>query len=170
MAPPTFPVLYWRDENTKASDPAFDTIEELLTEHPEQCLVFDTEAKQLEHILEPGDDPVTNEPGLNPDGSITVNKQQGRSPVPALILEGNCDADQIAWRNQARSFSYKTQVEHSFHKYGIIGFYHPTLTDFNKDPTDQIGYTMALPVFEHFSPGQIVHFKISLSMGVQSLS
>ena len=82
MAPPTFPILYWRDTNTKATDPLYDTIEELLAAKPAQCLVFDDTSKQLEHVLEPGDDPVTNEPGLNPDGSISVNKQQGRSPVP----------------------------------------------------------------------------------------
>lgn len=170
MAPPTFPILYWRDTNTKTSDVSFDTIEELLAAKPQQCLVFDSEAKQLEHLLKSGDDPVTNEPGLNPDGTLTVNKQQGRSPVPTLTLEGNVNVSEIAWRQQVEGFSRKSQVEHSFHEYGIIGFYHPDLDDFSLDPTDTIGYTMALPVFEYFSPAGIVHFRFSLSLGVKSLS
>lgn len=170
MAAPTFPILYWRDTLTKASDVAFDTIEELLAAKPEQCVVFDTTAKQLEHVLEGGDDPVTNEPGLNPDGTIVVYKQQGRSPVPTIIIEGNCNNSEIDWRNQIRSFFRKRQVEHDYHEFGIIGFYHPTLTDFSVDPTDQIGYTMAAPIFEHFSGTGLVHFKISMSLGVRSLA
>lgn len=170
MAPPTFPILYWRDVNTKASDVLFDTIEELLAAKPAQCLVFDSTAKQLEHILEGGDDPTTNEPGLNPTGQLTVNKQHGRSPVPTFTIEGNCDKSEIAWRNQARTFSRKAQIEPQFHKYGILGFFHPDITDFNLDPTDEIGYTMALPVFEYFSPADIVHFRFNLSMGVLALS
>lgn len=170
MAPPAFPILYWRDINTKASDPLFDTIEELLAAKPTQCLVFDTEARQLEHIIKGGDDPVTNEPGLNPNGTLQVNKQQGRSPIPTLTLEGNSDVPESTWRAQLDSFSRKAQIEHQFHKYGIFGFYHPEISDFNLDPTDEIGYTMALPVMEYFSPATIVHFRINLSLGVRSLS
>ena len=173
MAPPTFPILYWRDTNSKASDPLYDSVEKLLAAKPEQCLVFDTDAKQLEHILEGGDDPVTNEPGLNPQGQITVNKQQGRSPVPTITLEGNCDFSEKAWRNQVRGFSRKRQIENSHHKYGIIGLYIPavsSLDDFSLEPTNQIGYTMGLPVFDYFSPATIVHFRFNLSMGVLALT
>ena len=170
MVAPTFPILYWRDVNTKASDVLFDTIEELLAAHPEQCLVFDTDAKQLEHIIRGGDNSVTDEPTLNPDGVLSVNKQQGRSPVPTITLEGNCGVSEIAWRNQADSFSRKAQIEPEFHKYGILGFFHPDMTDYNLDPTDTIGYTMGLPVFEHFTPSEIVHFRINLSMGVLALT
>ncbi len=170
MAPPIFPILYWRDIDTKTSESLYDTIEKLLDEKPEQCLVFDTDARQLEHVLEGGDDSVTNEPSLNAAGQITVSKQQGRSPVPTLLLEGNCNVDELVWRQLLRSFSRKGQVEHTYHKYGILGFYSPELPDYNLDPTDLIGYTMALPIFDYTSASKIVSFRISLSMGVLALT
>jgi len=175
MTAPEFPIIYWRDEATKASDSTYDTVEKLLALKSAQCLVFDTKAKQLEHILENGggDDPVTNEPALNPVGQITVSKQQGRSAVPTLTLEGNCDHIEKAWRNQLRGFSRKAQVEPQYHKRGIIGVYIPAssvLDDFSLDPTNEIGYTMALPTFDWFTPATIVPFRVNLSMGVLALT
>jgi hypothetical protein len=173
MTAPEFPIIYWRDDTTKTSNVLYDSVEKLLAAKPEQCLVFDTKAKQLEHILEGGDDPVTNEPALNPVGQITVSKQQGRSAVPTLTLEGNCDHVEKAWRNQLRGFSRKAQVEPQYHKRGIIGLYLPAssdLDDFSLDPTNEIGYTMALPVFDYVSPATIMYFKVNLSMGVLALS
>jgi len=167
---PTHPVLYWRDNATRTALAAFDTLDELIAAKPLQVLEFDDTDKQLEVMVESGDDPVTNEPGLNPDGTISVYKQQGRSPVPTLTLQGNVNVDETAWRTQLRSFAYKKQVEHEYHEFGIIGFFHPTLTDFNQDPTDQIGYTMAPPVFTYNSPAEVVHFRINLSLGAQALS
>jgi hypothetical protein len=167
---PTHPVLYWRDNATRTALPAFDTLDELIAAKPSQVLEFDDTDKQLEVMIESGDDPVTNEPGLNPDGTISIYKQQGRSPVPTLTLQGNIGNAETAWRTKIRSFAYKKQVEHEYHEFGIIGFFHPTLTDFNRDPTDQIGYTMAPPVFTYNSPAEVVHFRINLSIGAQALS
>ena len=170
---PSFPVLYWRDINTKASDVSFNTVDKLIAAKPNQTLLFDSETKQLEHLLKSGDDPVTNEPGLNPNGTITVHKQQGRSAVPTLTLEGNCDVIEKLWRIQLRTFSRKRQVETSYHKRGIIGLYIPAITvldDFSLDPTNLIGYTMGLPVFDYYSPSSIVHFRVNLSMGVLALT
>lgn len=170
MALPIFPILYWRDVDTKTSNVTYNTIEKLLSLKPAQCLVFDTDDKMLEHILEGGDDPVTNEPALNPDGSLTVYKQQGRSPVPTITLEGNCGTLETTWRDQLRTFSRKAQIEHEHHAYGILGLWMPDIPDFDVDPTDVIGYTMALPVFEYFSPSEVVHFRINLSLGVLALT
>ena len=39
---PAHPVLYWRDVNTKASNPLYDTIDELIAAKPLQVLEFDT--------------------------------------------------------------------------------------------------------------------------------
>ena len=167
---PAHPVLYWRDNATRTALAAFDTLDELISAKPLQVIEFNDTAKQIEVIVESGDDPVTNEPGLNPDGTISVYKQQGRSPVPTLTIEGNFDAAETLLRTKLRSFSYKTQVEHEYHEFGIIGFFHPTLTDFNRDPTNLIGYTMAPPVFTYNSPAEVVHFRVNMSLGVQSLS
>lgn len=167
---PSHPVLYWRDNSTRTALSSFDTLDELIAAKPLQVLEFDDTTKQLEVIVESGDDPVTNEPGLNPDGTISIYKQQGRSPAPTLTLEGNINNSQIAWRTQLRTFSKRKQVENNYHKFGIIGFFHPVLTDFNIDPTNLIGYTMGQPVFTHNSGTQIVHFRVNLSLGAQSLS
>lgn len=167
---PTHPVLYWRDAATNTSIGAYDTLDKLIAAKPAQVIEFDTISEQIEKLVRGGDDPVTNEPGLNPDGTISVYKQQGRSPVPTLTIQGNVNATEVAVRQKLDSFSYKRQVEHSYHEFGIIGFFHPTLTDFNRDPTNVIGYTMALPIFDYDSPGEIVAFRLNLSMGVQSLS
>jgi hypothetical protein len=172
---PTNPVLYWRDVNTQANlaNTHEQNVDALIVSNPEQTLQFEENAltaQQLESIIESGDDPVTNEPGLIPDGTITVNKQQGRSPVPTLTLSGNVNVSESAWRERLRSFSYKTQVEFQFHRYGIIGFFHPLLTDFSKQPTDSIGYTMAVPFFQHTSGAELVSFRINLSLGARSLS
>lgn len=167
---PAHPVLYWRDNATRTALAAFDTLDELIAAKPLQVLEFDDTDKQLEVMVESGDDPVTNEPGLNPDGTISVYKQQGRSPVPTLTLQGNVGIAETAWRTQLRSFAYKKQVEHEYHEFGIIGFFHPTLTDFNRDPTNLIGCTMAPPVFTYNSPAEVVHFRINLSIGAQALS
>ena len=167
---PTHPVLYWRDNATRTALASFDTLDKLIAAKPLQVLEFDTTVDQIEKLVRGGDDPVTNEPGLNPDGTISVYKQQGRSPVPTLTIRGNTNASETAFRQKMESFAYKAQVEHEYHKFGIIGFFHPDLTDFNRDPTDVIGYTMALPVFDYDSPGSVVNFSLNLSLGVQSLS
>jgi len=167
---PSHPVLYWRDNSTRTALTSFDTLDKLIGAKPLQVIEFDSTSVQLEKIIESGDDPVTNEPGLNPDGIISVYKQQGRSPVPTLTLQGNFNNSETALRTKLRSFSYKAQVEHEYHKFGIMGFFHPTLTDFNRDPTDVIGYTIAPPVFDYDSPGEIVKFRVNLSLGAQSLS
>lgn len=167
---PAHPVLYWRDNATRIALTAFDTLDKLIAAKPLQVLEFDTTVHQIEKIIRGGDDPVTNEPGLNPDGTIAVYKQQGRSPVPTLTIRGNTNSSETAFRLKMDSFAYKAQVEHDYHEFGIIGFFHPTLTDFNRDPTDEIGYTMALPVHDYDSPGTIVNFSLNLSLGVQSLS
>ena len=170
MAPPVFPILYWRDNSTRTALTAYDSAEKLLAAKPAQCLVFDTDDRMLEHILESGDDPVTNEPALNPDGKLTVYKQQGRSSVPTITLEGNCGIAEAAWRDQLRTFSRKAQIEPQHHKFGILGLWSPDVPDFDLDPTDTIGYTMALPVFEYFSPSEIIHYRINLSMGAFELT
>ncbi len=167
---PAHAVLYWRDNATRTALAAYDTLDKLIAAKPLQVIEFDSTVTQLEKIVEGGDDPVTNEPGLNPDGTIAVYKQQGRSPVPTLTLQGNFNGSETALRTKLRSFSYRAQVEHDYHKFGIIGFFHPVLTDFNKDPTDTIGYTMAPPVFDHDSPSKVVDFRVNMSLGVQSLS
>jgi hypothetical protein len=167
---PTHPVLYWRDNATRTALTSFDTLDKLIAAKPLQVVEFDDTAKQIEKLVRGGDDSVTNEPGLNPDGTISVYKQQGRSPVPTMTIQGNVNASEVTLRQKLDSFSYKKQVEHEYHEFGIIGFFHPTLTDFNKDPTDLVGYTMGLPIFDYDSPGEIVKFRINLSLGVQSLS
>lgn len=167
---PAHPVLYWRDNATRTALTSFDTLDKLIAAKPLQVLEFDTTVDQIEKIIRGGDDSVTNEPGLNPDGTIAVYKQQGRSPVPTLTIRGNTNSSETAFRLKMDSFAYKAQVEHDYHEFGIIGFFHPTLTDFNRDPTNLIGYTMALPVHDYTSPGSIVQFVLNLSMGVQSLS
>ena len=171
MALPTFPILYWRDTDTKANDVTYDDLEKLLSLKPLQCLVFDNDDKQLEHVLEGGDDPVTNEPALTPTSTgITIYKQQGRSPVPTITLEGNCGIAEKTWRNQARTFSRKPQIETAFHKHGIIGLWFPDADDFDIEPTDVLGYTMALPVFEYYSPAEVIHFRFNLSLGMLNLT
>jgi hypothetical protein len=167
---PTHPVLYWRDNATRTALTSFDTLDKLIAAKPLQVLEFDSTAKQIEKLIRGGDDPVTNEPGLNPDGTIAIYKQQGRSPVPTLTIRGNTNSSETAFRLKMESFAYKKQVEHEYHEFGIIGFFHPTLTDFNRDPTNLIGYTMALPVFDYDSPNSIVSFSLNLSLGVKALS
>jgi len=165
---PVYPVLYWRDNDTRTALAAYDTLDKLITAKPSQTLLFENVGtdKQIEVIIESGDDPVTNEPGLNPtDGAITVNKQQGRSAVPTLTIQGTVDIAGITWRDQSRDFAAKNQIEHSYHKKGIIGFFHPEMTDFNVDPTDEIGYTMSLPFFQYNSPGRVMTFRFNLSKG-----
>ena len=107
---------------------------------------------------------------MNPDGSLTVYKQQGRSSVPTITLEGNCGIAEKTWRDQVRGFSRKFQVEPEFHEYGIIGLWLPDTDDFDVEPTDTIGYTMALPVFDYFTPAEVIHFRFNLSLGVLSLT
>ena len=171
MAPPIFPILYWRDTDTKASNATYDTVEKLLSLKPLQCLVFDNDARQLEHIIEGGDDPVTNEPALTPTSTgITVYKQQGRSGVPTITLEGNCGIAEKTWRNQVRTFSRKFQIESAYHKHGIFGLWLPHIDDFDIEPTNVLGYTMALPVFEHFTPSEVIHFRFNLSLGMLKLT
>ena len=137
--PPAFPVLYWRSVESRVSDFSLDS---LLVSRPEQCIVFDSELKQLEHVLQSGDDPVTNEPGLNPNGTLVVNKQQGRSYIPTLTLEGNCNVSETIWRDQVRIASRRSQIEFEHHKYGIIGFHHPNTHryEFGTNPRYRIHY------------------------------
>lgn len=162
MAEPTYPVLYWRDVNTKSSDVLFDTLEKLIAAKPLQVIEFEKDSSgndlnsSILRVTAGGTDNIVDEPLFNPSGVKTIEKQMVGAIAEHLNIKIKVHTSQYAILEKIRSFARKPNKEVEFHTYGIIGFWFPptetestpTLTTpniFKVDPTDLIGYTLKPP-------------------------
>lgn len=163
MAEPTYPVLYWRDVNTKSSDPLYDTLEKLIAAKPLQVIEFENNANgddlnsSITMVSGGGADNNIDEPLFNPDGTKTIEKQMVGAIAEHLNIKIKIHQSQYSILEKIRSFSRKPGKEKAYHTYGIFGFWFPrtetesvpTLTTpniFKLDPTNLIGYTLKPPL------------------------
>lgn len=166
-----YPVVYWRDKNTKTSSTLYDSVEKLVAAKPLQCVKFDSTNIQIESIFESPQSNIIDEPEANPSGEKTIHKQEGGALPNIFVLEGNLKVTEIVKRGTLRSFSRMAQIEAEYHKYGVIGVFFPSdLNDFSLDPTNVIGYTLLPPVFKYSSPQNIITFTLTFSLGAKKLT
>ena len=135
-------VLFWRDNDTRKALTAFDTLDKLIAAKPLQVLVGDA-VNSLIDVQEEPQINTSNDPHYDPNSDPIVEKQYngnfGRRL--SLTIKSDVNAAGATWRSQLKDFFNEIPVEPAYHEFGIFGFFHPKLTDFNVDPTNAFGYT-----------------------------
>lgn len=161
MVEPTNPVLYWRDVNTKASDPTYNTLAKLINEKPEQVIPFEgNDESAVFTVSRGGNGNIIDEPLFSPDGVKTIEKQM----VGAIseFYTVNIKLPKAEWTKAKKleTFFRKPNKEKEFHTYGIMGIWFPateteatttliTPNIFKVSPTDIIGLTLKPPIFTY---------------------
>lgn len=163
---PTNAVLYHRTNATRKALVAFDTLDKLIAGAPAQVLEFNDTNLLLTDVQEEEQNNVSNDshydPGVN---NPKIEKQYNGSKGRNLVLKLVTDADQSVFRQKLRSFIELAQIEPLFHEFGIFGFFHPKVADFNVDPTDLFGYTIDRPLKGFKSGSEIVPITLRMSIG-----
>lgn len=161
--------MYWRDKNSKNTIVEQATVENLYDTKPIQCLKLENSTTiQIQNIIEGGPNiGTTNIPSYSAEGKKSIAKQLNGAIKYGMTINGTCKSTDITFREKLREFFYMADVEYEYHKYGIFGFYHPTLTDFNLDPNTSRGYTIAMPsdAFVCNSPVNVIFWKFVLEWG-----
>jgi len=133
--PFTSPALYFRTITTTS----------VITPDPSnlpsaQILQFDSNNNIVELVDNAYQNNVSIDPATNPDGSKKTFLQDNGRLEDIVIVTGKLLNTDTAFINKFRSFSYKLQIEPTFHKFGIFGFAYPVTDSFDQDPTDEVGY------------------------------
>ena len=163
---PANAVLYYRDINSTKANPAFDTLDKLIAAKPAQVLEFDDTANLLTNVSEEEQNNTSDDPHYDP-GTVdpVIEKQYNGSFGRVLTLSIQSDVDQTIFRQKLRSFIELVQIEVEHHEFGIFGFFHPVLADFNVDPTDKFGYTLDRPIKGYASGAESVSITLRMTLG-----
>lgn len=186
MAEPTYPVLYWRDVDTRTELPAFDTLEKLITAKPDQVIELEkgTNNDSMVSIQLGGNDNIVDEPLFSPEGAKTIEKQMVGAMSEFLLVTIMLEKEQWVKVRKIQQFYRKPGKEKEYHTYGIIGIWYPvTETDptpslttpnvFKQDPTNLKGYTMKPPIIEHGVSdvgSDFIKITLTLSLGGKDLT
>jgi len=130
-----------------------------------QKMEFNDTNQVLVSIVETEQPNVSEDPVLDPSGTLVVEKQFNGTFGYNQVLNIKSDTDQTVFRKKIRTFSRKVPIEPAFHEFGIFGFFHPVITDFNVDPTANFGYTLDQPVHGHVHGAETVDTRITLRIG-----
>lgn len=130
-----------------------------------QKIEFNEDSQVLVSIVETEQPNVSEDPVLDPSGTLVIEKQFNGTFGYNQVLNIKSDKDQTVFRKKIRTFSRKVPIEPAFHEFGIFGFFHPVITDFNVDPTDDFGYTIDQPVHGHVHGAESVDTRITLRIG-----
>jgi len=165
MAEPTYPVLYWRDNSTRTTLTAFDTLEKLIAAKPLQVIELEkpvsgtAENSSVVSVSIGGTDNIVDEPLFSPAGVKTIEKQMVGAIAEHLTIGLKIHLSQYTILRKVQEFARKPNKEKEYHTYGIMGFWFPateteatpTLTTpnvFKTDPTNIIGYTLKPPIID----------------------
>lgn len=162
---PTNAVLYWRDNSTRTALTAFDTLDKLIAAKPLQVIVFNSTNTVLTSVSEAEEPNVSEDPVYDASGGLVIEKQFNGTFGYTQVLNIKSDTDQTAFRTKLRSFARKIPIEPAFHEFGIFGFFHPIVTDFNVDPIDDFGYTIDQPTHDFQHGAETVYSRITLRIG-----
>lgn len=163
---PTNAVLYFRDVLTTKANPLYDTLDKLIAAKPAQVIVFNDDDFMLTDAQEEEQNNVSNDSHFDPGvGDPIVEKQYNGTKGRNLVLRIISDVTQSVLRTKLRSFIELPQIEPAYHEFGIFGFFHPKLADFNIDPTNLFGYTIDRPLKGYRSGSEIVPINLRLSLG-----
>lgn len=162
---PTDAVLYYRTNATRAALPTFDTVDELIASAAAQVIVFNDTDFSLISVEDQEQSNTSDDPGYSPDGSLLIEKQFNGTFGQNKILNIISDVTQTTLRNKLRQFARLVQIEPAYHEFGIFGFFHPKVSDFNLDPTNNFGYTMDQPIHKYPSGSEVVYTTVNLRLG-----
>lgn len=189
MVEPTYPVLYFRDFDTRTALPAFDTLEKLISLKPDQVIEFENNAagdelnSSIIRVSAGGVDNIVDEPLFNPNGTKTIEKQMVGAIAEHINIKIKVQKSEYPILKKIRSFSRRPNKEKEYHTYGIIGFWFPpaeteaiptliTPNIFKVDPTNLTGYTLKppLPVWSIDEVGEgYMTDELQLSLGGKDL-
>ncbi len=130
-----------------------------------QFLAFNDINRVLVSVTEEEQPNVSDDPAYDPGGTLVVEKQFNGTFGYDQVLIIKTDKDQTVFRKALRAFTRKIPIEPAFHEFGIFGFFHPTVTDFNVDPTANFGYTLDRPVNTFIHGHETVETRITLRIG-----
>ena len=175
MADPVYPVIYYRDVNTKTSNPSFDTVKKLIAAKPAQTIQLEItdDGSAVTDMNAIGQDNDVAEPVFNSEGLKSIFKQQVGAINEGTTMTVMIPKSQYSILFQMRSFSRRPNIEPAYHKYGNLGIWFPAATIFEVDPTDVIGYTLKPPIFEWGvkDPGaDFVRATLNFSLGGKNLT
>ncbi len=158
--PFTNAAIYWRDAATEkglVSDPA--------SLPAAQIIEFNDTSQVLASVIEAEQPNVSEDPVLDASGSLTIEKQFNGTFGGNVALIIISDESEVTFRKKLRTFARKVSIEPAFHEFGIFGFSHPKVTDFNIDPTADFGYTIDSPSHEFIHGSNFVKSKLTLRIG-----
>jgi len=150
MADPDYPVIYWRDIDTKASNATYDTVAKLIDLKPLQVIeIKDSDKMSVTHVSSFGQDNDVAEPIFSSVGLKSIYKQQvgaiNEGTTVTLMVPKLRYSDLV----KLRSFSRRPNIETAFHSFGNLGFWFPAAEPvFNIEPTDEIGFTLKPPIYD----------------------
>ena len=187
MAEPTYPVLYFRDIDTRTELTEFDTLEKLIAAKPLQVIEFEKTGDGDTSVVSVsigGTDNIVDEPLFTPEGVKTIEKQMIGAIAEHMIIVIKINKSEYTKLRKIQQFARRPNKETEYHTYGIIGFWFPeTETDptptlltpnvFKVDPTNVVGYTMKPPIVEWGIKeigADYTQITINLSLGGQDLT
>lgn len=158
--PFTFAALYFRDNASRVA----------VTPDPNnlpaaQKLEFNNSSQILQSVEEVEQPNVSDDPAYDAGGNLVVEKQFNGTFGYSQVLNIISDDTETVFRKKIRTFARKVPIEPAFHEFGIFGFFHPVITDFNVDPTDDFGYTIDQPTHTHIHGTHFVRTTITLRIG-----
>ena len=131
-------ILYYRTPTTLASDPLYDTVAELLSAFPLQCLQFTFPDDIFEGISEQYENNVRSIPIPNQDGSRTLNIQENGLNSYNFTISGVFGKNTAVGIQRLKSFRKRLQVD-TTHVYGAFGIQIDNASEFNIIPTPTKG-------------------------------
>lgn len=158
--PFTDAAVYWRDT---ASNDAITP--DPVNLPPAQKIEFNDTTQVLASLEEAEQPNVSEDPGYDAGGELVIEKQFNGTFGMNVVLNIKSEPAETVFRKKLRGFYRKIPIEPAEHEFGIFGFFHPIVTDFNLDPTDRFGFTMDQPVHSFLHGGKIVNTRITLRSG-----
>lgn len=157
-------VLFWRDVNSKKSNPLYDTLDKLIAAKPAQVLEGDTFNSLIDIQKEPQIN-TSNDPHYDPTSDPIIEKQYSGNFGKRYELTIKSDVGQSVWRQKLDSFLNLIPIEPAYHEFGIFGIFHPKIVDFNIDPTNAFGLTYDRSPMSYTSGNEALTIILSATLG-----
>lgn len=186
MAEPTYPVLYWRDVDTEATNPTYSTLTDLITLKPEQVIEFEKSGNDsaIFTVTRGGNGNIVDEPLYSAAGVKTIEKQMVGAISEFYTVHIKLPKDEWTKAKKLETFYRKPNKEKEFHTYGIMGIWFPvtetettpsltTPNIFKVSPTNIIGLTLKPPLFTYGvteAGADYINIDLTYSLGGKNLT
>ena len=160
----TKPGIYYRDTDSKKT--TYPDAESVKTNFPAQYFEFTQTTFVIENMKFAEEHNNPRENSKNPDNTYKIHKQQNGILGLDFTITGHFDLTAATSYLTLLALLRTQQIENSYHKFGTFGFFHPTCTVYNLDPTNTKGLTPDV-IESGFSNQQptIIPFSIKFTRG-----